>query len=129
MKIERVDIYPVEYPTVGFFKFFTTPLGASGRPAVVIRIGADDGAVGWGQAVPRVGVSPEVDRAVFAAAADAVDQVGDETGGAGPRLSGGLVDRHHDRARGGGAVHRRRRSSPGDWWSPSAGPAAASARS
>lgn len=52
MKIESVDVYPLEYPTRLYFKFFTTPLGASGRPAVMIRLTADDGQVGWGQAVP-----------------------------------------------------------------------------
>lgn len=52
MKIESIDIYPLEYPTRLYFKFFTTPLGASGRPAVVIKVTTDNGAVGWGQGVP-----------------------------------------------------------------------------
>ena len=52
MKIESVEVYPLEYPTKGFFKFFTTPLGHSGRPAVMIKVTTDDGLVGWGQAVP-----------------------------------------------------------------------------
>lgn len=52
MKIESIDIYPLEYPTQGYFKFFTTPLGASGRPTVVIKVTTDDGAIGWGQGVP-----------------------------------------------------------------------------
>ncbi|MCP5520494.1 MAG: mandelate racemase/muconate lactonizing enzyme family protein [Verrucomicrobiales bacterium] len=52
MKIESIDIYPLEYPTQGYFKFFSTPLGASGRPAVVIKVSTDDGPVGWGQGVP-----------------------------------------------------------------------------
>ncbi|TWT83541.1 Chloromuconate cycloisomerase [Planctomycetes bacterium CA13] len=52
MKIDRIDVYPLEYPTVGYFKFFTTPRGATGRPAVMLKITADDGTVGWGQAVP-----------------------------------------------------------------------------
>ena len=36
----------------GYFKFFTGPHGSSGRAAVVIKITADDGTVGWGQSVP-----------------------------------------------------------------------------
>lgn len=52
MKIESIDVYPLEYPTKGYFKFFATPLGASGRPAVVVKVTADDGTVGWGQGVP-----------------------------------------------------------------------------
>ncbi len=52
MKIDRIDVYPLEYPTVGYFKFFTTPRGATGRPAVMLKMTADDGTVGWGQAVP-----------------------------------------------------------------------------
>lgn len=52
MKIERIEIFPVEYPARMYFKFFTTPMGASGRPSVVIKITTDTGMVGWGQSVP-----------------------------------------------------------------------------
>lgn len=52
MKIESLDIFPLEYPTLRHFKFFTTPLGASGRPSVIIKMTTDDGIVGWGQGVP-----------------------------------------------------------------------------
>lgn len=52
MQIETIDIYPLEYRTNGYFKFFSTPLGASGRPAVVVKVTTDDGRVGWGQGVP-----------------------------------------------------------------------------
>jgi L-alanine-DL-glutamate epimerase-like enolase superfamily enzyme len=53
VKIERIDTYPVRYPTVGRFKFFEGPEGSpQGRPAVLIRIQADDGTVGWGESVP-----------------------------------------------------------------------------
>jgi len=52
LKIESLDVYPLEYPTKLYFKFFTTPLGASGRPAVMIKLTTDSGMVGWGQAVP-----------------------------------------------------------------------------
>jgi L-alanine-DL-glutamate epimerase-like enolase superfamily enzyme len=50
--IESMDVFPLEYPTRLFFKFFTTPRGHAGRPAVVIKLTTDEGLVGWGQAVP-----------------------------------------------------------------------------
>lgn len=52
MKVDRLDVYPLEYPTQGFFKFFSTPHGHTGRPTVMVKLTADDGSVGWGQAVP-----------------------------------------------------------------------------
>ena len=51
-KIERIDLFPVVYPTVGYFKFFARPRGSSGRAAVIVKITTDNGTVGWGQAVP-----------------------------------------------------------------------------
>jgi L-alanine-DL-glutamate epimerase-like enolase superfamily enzyme len=36
----------------GYFKFFAGPRGSAGRPAVIVKVTADDGTVGWGQAVP-----------------------------------------------------------------------------
>jgi L-alanine-DL-glutamate epimerase-like enolase superfamily enzyme len=51
-KIERIDLFPVVYPTVGYFKFFAGPRGSTGRAAVIVKITADNGTVGWGQAVP-----------------------------------------------------------------------------
>jgi L-alanine-DL-glutamate epimerase-like enolase superfamily enzyme len=51
-RIGRIDLFPVIYPTVGYFKFFAGPRGSTGRPAVVVKVTADDGAVGWGQSVP-----------------------------------------------------------------------------
>jgi L-alanine-DL-glutamate epimerase-like enolase superfamily enzyme len=51
-KIERIDIFPIVYPTAGYFKFFGGPGGSAGRAAVIIKITADNGTVGWGQAVP-----------------------------------------------------------------------------
>lgn len=51
-RIAKIDLFPVTYPTVGYFKFFAGPKGATGRPAVIIKITADDGTVGWGQSVP-----------------------------------------------------------------------------
>src|SRR4051812_5659790 len=51
--IARVETFPILYPTVGRFKFFEGPRGQpSGRPAVLVKITADNGVVGWGQSVP-----------------------------------------------------------------------------
>jgi L-alanine-DL-glutamate epimerase-like enolase superfamily enzyme len=51
--IASVESFPVVYPVVGRFKFFEGPPGQPpGRPAVVVKITADDGTVGWGQSVP-----------------------------------------------------------------------------
>lgn len=51
-RIERVEVFPLRYPMVGYFKFFTGPHGSTGRAAVVIKVTCDDGTVGWGQSVP-----------------------------------------------------------------------------
>jgi len=53
-KIDRIDLFPVRYPTVGYFKFFRGPGTAYGRAAVIVKMTADDGTVGWGQSVPVV---------------------------------------------------------------------------
>ena len=52
MKIDRVEAFPLRYPTTGFFKFFAAAHGAAGRAAVIVKVTADDGTVGWGQSVP-----------------------------------------------------------------------------
>ncbi len=53
VKITKVESFPIRYPMVGRFKFFEGPPGSpSGRPAVVVKITADNGTVGWGQSVP-----------------------------------------------------------------------------
>ena len=52
VKIDRIELFPVRYPTVGYFKFFVTPRGTVGRGAVIVKITADNGVVGWGQSVP-----------------------------------------------------------------------------
>lgn len=53
VKIARIESFPIRYPMAGRFKFFEGPLGSpAGRPAVVVKITADNGAVGWGQSVP-----------------------------------------------------------------------------
>lgn len=49
--IERIDIFPVRYPTVMPFRFLDGP-GGTGRPAVLVKITADDGTAGWGESVP-----------------------------------------------------------------------------
>lgn len=51
-KIEKVELFPVRYPMTGYFKFFSGARGADGRAAVIIKITASDGKVGWGQSVP-----------------------------------------------------------------------------
>ncbi len=53
VSIERIDVFPVLYPTLGRFKFFEGAKGRpTGRPAVLVKITASDGTVGWGQSVP-----------------------------------------------------------------------------
>jgi len=51
-KIGRIELFPVLYPTKGYFKFFLGPRGAYGRGAVVVKIITSDGTVGWGQSIP-----------------------------------------------------------------------------
>ena len=52
-KIQSIETFPLIYPTIGRFKFFEGPKGrATGRPAVLVKITAENGAVGWGQSVP-----------------------------------------------------------------------------
>ena len=53
IKIARIEVFPVNYPMVGRFKFFEGPQGhMQGRAAALIKITADDGSVGWGESVP-----------------------------------------------------------------------------
>ncbi len=52
VKIDCIDLYPLRYPMTGYFKFFTGPHDSAGRAAVLVKITADDGTVGWGQALP-----------------------------------------------------------------------------
>jgi L-alanine-DL-glutamate epimerase-like enolase superfamily enzyme len=52
-RIGRIEVFPVRYPMQGRFKFFEGPEGSpTGRPAVLVRITDDSGAVGWGESVP-----------------------------------------------------------------------------
>jgi L-alanine-DL-glutamate epimerase-like enolase superfamily enzyme len=51
--IARIDTFPMLYPVVGRFKFFEGSNGRrAGRQAVLVKITASNGAVGWGQSVP-----------------------------------------------------------------------------
>jgi L-alanine-DL-glutamate epimerase-like enolase superfamily enzyme len=52
LRIDRIELFPVRYPTVMRFKFFEGPTSGGGRPAVLIKITGDDGTVGWGESVP-----------------------------------------------------------------------------
>lgn len=53
MRIERIEAFPVRYPTQGRFKFLESPDGKKvGRPAVLVKITSDEGWVGWGESVP-----------------------------------------------------------------------------
>lgn len=53
VKIERIETFPLLYPVIGRFKFFEGTAGRpAGRAAVLVKITADDGTVGWGQSVP-----------------------------------------------------------------------------
>ncbi len=52
LTIDRIDTYPVRYPMIGYFKFFSGPRGSRGRAAVIIKMTASDGSIGWGQSVP-----------------------------------------------------------------------------
>lgn len=51
--IAEIESFPIIYPVRGRFKFFEGARGSPpGRPAVVVKITADDGTIGWGQSVP-----------------------------------------------------------------------------
>lgn len=52
-RIQRIETFPLIYPTLGRFKFFEGPQGRpTGRPAVLVKITAENGVVGWGESVP-----------------------------------------------------------------------------
>lgn len=56
LTIAKIEIFPIRYPMVMRFKFFEGPTGmaggSTGRPAIVIKVTASDGTVGWGESVP-----------------------------------------------------------------------------
>jgi L-alanine-DL-glutamate epimerase-like enolase superfamily enzyme len=43
-----VEVFPVSYQVAAYFKFLTQ----GGRPAVFVKLTAEDGSYGWGQSVP-----------------------------------------------------------------------------
>jgi len=51
LRITRIDLYPCRYPIKGYFKFFLSPQSGEpqGRAAVIVKVTADDGTVGWGR--------------------------------------------------------------------------------
>ena len=51
-KIESIVLFPVRYPTKGYFKFFAGPRGSYGRGAIIVKIITDAGTIGWGQSIP-----------------------------------------------------------------------------
>ena len=51
-RIEHIELFEVRYPTKGYFKFFIGPRGTYGRGAVIVKMIADNGKVGWGQSIP-----------------------------------------------------------------------------
>ena len=65
-RIESIEAIPVVYPVEGRFKFFETPDGQpTGRPAVIVKVTADNGIVGWGECVPSQRWSYETPESVF----------------------------------------------------------------
>jgi L-alanine-DL-glutamate epimerase-like enolase superfamily enzyme len=52
VKISQIDLFALRYPMTGYFKFFAGPHGSAGRAAVIVKITADDGTIGWGESVP-----------------------------------------------------------------------------
>jgi len=52
-RIQSIETIPVIYPVEGRFKFFESPGGRPmGRPAVIVKMTATDGTVGWGECAP-----------------------------------------------------------------------------
>jgi muconate cycloisomerase len=52
-RLTKLESWSVAYPVIGRFKFLTPAPGLpAGRRTVVVRLTADDGSYGWGQAVP-----------------------------------------------------------------------------
>jgi len=47
-RIRTIELFPVEYPVTGHFRFFPRPV----RPAIFVKIALEDGLAGWGQSVP-----------------------------------------------------------------------------
>ena len=61
--IRRIEVFPVIYPVTGHFRFFPKPQ----RPAVFVKVTAEDGSAGWGQSVPTHTWSYETPESVASA--------------------------------------------------------------
>ena len=46
--IAKIEVFPVDYAVVGFFKFLTRPV----RPGIFVKVTLESGLTGWGQSVP-----------------------------------------------------------------------------
>ncbi len=53
LRVTQVDIFVLNHPTRGYFKFLPKDeKGRSVRPSVVVKLTTDGGLVGWGETVP-----------------------------------------------------------------------------
>lgn len=53
LRIKQVEIFVLNHPTQGYFKFLPKDeQGRSVRPSVIVKLTAEDGLVGWGETVP-----------------------------------------------------------------------------
>jgi L-alanine-DL-glutamate epimerase-like enolase superfamily enzyme len=51
--ISNIEVFPVNYPMTGRFKFFEGPEGHMiGRASAIVKVTASDGTVGWGESIP-----------------------------------------------------------------------------
>jgi len=66
VRIRRVEVFHVVYPVSGYFRFFAKPE----RPAVFVKITAEDGSAGWGQSVPTPSWSYETVESVVSTIRD-----------------------------------------------------------
>ena len=46
--IAKIEVFPVDYAVVGFFKFLTRPV----RPGIFVKVTLESGLTGWGHSVP-----------------------------------------------------------------------------
>ncbi|MCS7193092.1 MAG: mandelate racemase/muconate lactonizing enzyme family protein [Armatimonadetes bacterium] len=53
LRIEKVEVFSLNHPTRGYFKFLPKDeRGQSVRPSVIVKLTSNDGLVGWGETVP-----------------------------------------------------------------------------
>jgi L-alanine-DL-glutamate epimerase-like enolase superfamily enzyme len=51
--IANIEVFPVNYPMTGRFKFFEGPEGHMiGRASAIVKVTASDGTIGWGESIP-----------------------------------------------------------------------------